>query len=158
MSTHPLTPRVRQLVGGFTLMAGIAVLALGALNFARGSALLSRGVRTEASLTRTDHQTEDSDTGHQLYYRFEVGGREYTRVGVFGTPVRSDVSQKAQAEAVRTGKLEIRYLPEEPSVNEPVEIARPQREKGVLALGFGVAIALLGAFRLYGARARAARP
>lgn len=148
-----LAPRFQKIIAVMVLVSGAFVLVMGALMFSRGRALAARGVVVEAELTAATQREADSDTGHQVRYRFLVGGREYQRVGLFGTPVGADVTAEAQAQAMSSGHLEIRYLPDDPAVNEPVAHARPLGERAAVAMGIGLLMLFAGLVRFGMARA-----
>jgi len=147
-----LTARHQRLIAALVLVAGVFVTSLGVLTFWHGRALAARGVTVSAEVTGVTHRESDSETGHQILYRFRVGDREYQRVGVFGTSVGSDVSAEVQAEAQASGRVAVVYVAEDPSINEPVAHTRPQAERGLLAIGIGLVILLAGLTRLALAR------
>jgi hypothetical protein len=121
---------------------------MGTISARHGRALVERGVVVDAELTRLENREADSDTGCQVRYRFRVGDRDYRREGIFGTEVGSDVPCEVQAAAAATGRVAVRYLPDDPSVNEPAAHARPQVERGWIAVGIGAFMLLAGAVRL----------
>lgn len=143
-----LTWKTHLALALIVLAFGVFATAMSTVAFRRGRALQARGVVTEAELTGVAHRESDSDTGHQVYYRFRAGDRWYQRVGVFGTRVGSDVTPASQAAAMASGHLAVRYLPDDPGVNEPVAHARPMGERGKVGLGLGVLVMLAGLVRL----------
>jgi hypothetical protein len=143
-----LTPRYQRIIAALVLVAGAFFIVMGASTFWHGRALATRGVVVDAEITGATQREGDSDTGHQVRYRFRVGDREYQRVGVFGTPVGADVTAEAQAEAITSGHVAVRYLLEDPAVNEPVAHSRPQGERGAIAMGIGLLMLLAGLVRL----------
>jgi hypothetical protein len=143
---------MRWVVPVFVIAAGAFFTVMGAVSYFHGRALLTRGVIIEAALKSTENRDSDSDTGHQVRYRFRVGGREFERVGIFGTGVSSDVTAETQAEAIASGHLAVRYLPDDPSINEPTAPARRGSEKGAIAMGIGLVMLLGGFLRLVLAR------
>ena len=51
------------------------------------------------------------------------------RMKLFGTPIGAGMTAEAQARAVTSGRIEIRCLPEESAVNEPMAHAPAQCER-----------------------------
>lgn len=157
-ATHGVLPPQAHLAIAVIVMAGGLFFAvMGVVTHFQGRALSQRGIMADAVLTEVTHRERDSATGHQVYYRFTVGGRDFHRVGVFGTAVGSDVSQEDQEEAVRTGHLQIRYVPDDPWINEPLATARPRRAVGPVAAGIGLVMLMGGLIRFVLARAAMVR-
>ena len=137
----------QRFIAGLLIAAGLFFTAAGAMRHIHGRALLDRGVVTRATLLSVGHRESDSDTGHQVRYSFDVNDRAYEPVGIFGTPVGVDVTADVLAQATATGQLDVRYLGENPTINEPVAVARTSAEKGLIAVGIGVFLLLVGAVR-----------
>ncbi|HEX8437418.1 DUF3592 domain-containing protein [Archangium sp.] len=159
-ATHGgLPPQAHLAIAVIVMAGGLFIATMGTMTYFQGRALSQRGIIADAVLTEVTHRKRDSDTGHQVGYRFTVGGQDFHRVGIFGTAVGSDVSQEDQEEAVQTGHLQIRYVPDDPWINEPVATARPRRQGGMMAVGIGLVMLLGGLIRFVLAReARPPRP
>src|SRR5579863_8166253 len=120
-----MVPRFAQVAIASMLVAtGLFFTVMGAVQYLHGRALAARGTVIDATVTATPNREQDSDTGHQVRYRFQVGDHQFERVGVFGTGVDSDVTAEDQAQAAASGHVSVRYLPDDPNVNEPVAHAR----------------------------------
>lgn len=130
-----------------TALAALVLSVLGPLflgltirNELRARALEDHGVITRAEVTAMQPD-RDTDAGMRVVYRFEVDGRAYEGA--------SRHLQQADVDVSRTlGRLEIRYLPEDPSVSAPTRAATTRTQilaffvSGAITIG-GVALALV---------------
>jgi hypothetical protein len=151
-----LTPRLQRILAGIVAVAGCVVIALGGWTIARERALTARGVVIDAVVTAVEHREADSSTGHQVQYRFEIGGRAYRHVGIFGTSVATDISADALAEAEASGRVAVVYVPDDPSVNALAPRGEATGPRGVIAVAIGAAM-LLGALGIGAASEHVAR-
>lgn len=129
-----LSPTAQKVIAAFVALAGLFFVVVGARTWMRVEGLASRGVVTRATLTDV-RERGDSETGLVATYELEVDGRRYHREGLFGE-VASDVT-RAQADDP-SGQIEVRYLPDDPSVNEPVSDVTPAATRQLFAIGLGL--------------------
>ena len=136
-----LPPRAHKILAAVVGLAGVSLAVLGVYNYLRVEGLSSRAVVTRASLTDV-RERGDSDTGIVATYEFEVDGVRYHRTGIFGE-VAADITPAQAADP--SGTIEVRYLPEDPSVNEPVSDVTPTATRQLVAVGIGL-VMIIGAF------------
>lgn len=131
-------------------IVGPGFLALSIRNELRARALADHGVIVNADVSSisVDRAT---DAGERLAYRFEVDGHGFE--GTSGHLARADLDV-----ARSLGLVEVRYLPEDPSVSAPTRAATGRTQivafvlSGTLTLS-GIAVAL----SLVSTKRRAAR-
>lgn len=132
-----------------SLLVGVAFVALGVVGWLRVEGLSSRAEVTSARVTEV-RARGDSDTGIVATYEFEVGGQRYHRVGIFGTEVSADITPEQAADPA--GVIPVRYLPDDPWVNEPVSAVTPGATRQLVAIGLGLALMVVGVLRWFAAR------
>jgi len=143
-----LSPTYHKILAAFLATAGVLLVALGARTFMRVEGLTSRAAVAPARLTEV-RERGDSDTGIVARYEFEVGGRRFHHQGLFGEG-SADITAAQAADPSRT--IEVRYLPEDPSVNEPVSDVTPSATRQLVAVGIGLVMLGAAAFRWMVAR------
>ena len=142
-----LSPGLQRFVASIVALAGCIVIALGAWSVKRERALAARGVETTAAVVAVQHRPGDSETGHQNPVSLRIDGRSYEHVGVFGTSVPTDIHADRLGEAEASGRVTVRYVPDDPSVNALATEDPPG--------GGGWVAVLIGAVMLVGAVVRA---
>jgi hypothetical protein len=103
------------LVALILCIAGPSFLALSARNELRARALDDHGVVTLAEVTEIAAD-RDTDAGQRIAYRITVGGATYEGANRHLSAAQLDVARTV-------GRIEVRYLPEDPSVSAPTQAA-----------------------------------
>lgn len=136
-----LPPIAHTIIAGLLAIAGVFFVVVGARMWMRAEGLGSRAEVTQATLTEV-RQRGDSDTGIVATYAFEVDGVRYHHMGLF-SEVPADITAEQAADP--SGTIEVRYLPEDPSVNEPVSDVTPTATRQLVAIGLGL-VMIVSAF------------
>jgi hypothetical protein len=87
----------------------------------------------------------DIGGARQLRYRFTVGDREFERLG---PSLADDQYEASQADAIAQGRIEILYLREDPSINEPIAGAESRCQIGLIAMAAGILIGVAALWAL----------
>ena len=129
-----LPPTAHKIIAAAVAIAGVFFVVAGVRMWMRTEGLASRGVVTRARLTEV-RERDDSETGIVAKYELEVDGARYHREGLF-SEVAADVTPEQAADP--TGTIDVRYLPEDPSVNEPVSDVTPTATRPLFAIAGGL--------------------
>lgn len=138
-----LTPTLQRFIAACVALAGVFLVVVGAHMWIRTEGLSSRAVVTTATLTDV-RERGDSDTGIVATYAFEVSGATFHHVGLFGE-VPADITPEQAAAPSRT--IPVRYLPDDPWVNEPVSDVTPSATRQLFAIVIGLGMIVAAAVR-----------
>lgn len=143
-----LAPTAQKILAILLCVVGLFFVAMGIRMGLRDRDMNSRAVVTAAALSDI-RERGDSDTGIVANYAFEVNGVRYHRVGLFGE-VSADITPEQASDPSRT--IDVRYLPDDPWVNEPANAPTSGSSKAIAAAVVGIALLLGAAFRWFSAR------
>lgn len=116
-----------------------AFAALSGATAWRDDRLMREGELAEAEVVAM----AERGTRTEVLYRLHLRGRVFWRASVFGQVARWARVPRAHVEDVRSrGRIQVRYLVEDPSVSMPAYASEAQRSLSQLAIGLGL-IALM---------------
>lgn len=129
---HARWSRLAILLGLEVALIGLAALA--GYSTWRERRLRDEGVVGEAELVAVANRGRRTD----VLYRLRVGGRVHWRANVLGQGARwATVPREHVAEVRRSGRVPVRYLPDDPRVSLPIYSSR-HRSSAQVALALGL--------------------
>lgn len=139
MGASPITRLISALVLGlFFGLFGLFMLGMGAMELWRAQRLSESSQVIEARAFDWSTVTGDGPPSYELHYDFQVGGQTYSASDATGRGgLWQSVPLATWEQSQRTGTLSVRYVPDDPWINEPLDADPDAMGDHLAALGMG---------------------
>lgn len=103
---------------------GAFLLSMGAIELYRARRLSAHADTIDARAFDFSTVTDDGATRYELHYEFTVGGRTYSHSDATGREgLWQEVPRDVWDASQQSGQLTVRYVPDDPWINEPASDA-----------------------------------
>ncbi|MBX7191700.1 MAG: DUF3592 domain-containing protein [Sandaracinaceae bacterium] len=115
----------RRLLSGIFLallfgLFGLFLVVMGGIEVYRAGRLSEHSATIEARAFDWSTVSENAGTSYELHYEFQIGGTTYSAGDATGrSGLWQEVPYDTWVASQGSGTLTVRYVPEEPSINEP---------------------------------------